>query len=458
MFDESNYAVPGSGDIYPSTACRERLEPLLKTAVASMVLYEDRDTMQWVMDPQRGDVVKEKGLFDHSVVNERFARMYFEGCESGDYVFKFNGTDYHLDTMYLNESSFVVSTQQKFGGDAREKESFMTIPSEVSSDCAAMESVIFWLYTGTLMVVKGITKEDCVFPESRGFSGDLLEVYKIAKFLGIGELTDLLVRDAVDIFGVDSNRIDAIRQLGFLLFKTQGQVGDVVDYSELFEKVCEVVIDRHAGLVVLFSHPFAFKRGTWEQLFYRDQKRLSLWGEVVDIFFLMFEVPEDEQDRAVKILVQRTIGKVLSKGTQHAALPLSKICGMLPGFNQVVDGVDLGLCFPQTKAMIALGQFPVVMPFKLLCKWRCMHSVLCLRVASYYNEFRGIETCGWMSSMIEKICDARWCNMSLRTFEAICSGARPKHGGMEMPVLYKTVLTLWRGFACSLITSKNPKP
>jgi hypothetical protein len=193
-------------------------------------------------------------------------------------------------------TSSSVQGQSTFGGPCVEKETSVTIPPEVSIDVAALQSVLFWTHTGRLMNVAGLNIEGVVQHKkipAIGYTGDLLQVYKIAKFLEIEQLATALLEDGIDIFTEQNLHEDIQRQLSGLLLASQHTDG-VVDWYPLYSAVCHCLASKYVGVAVLAIHPFAYTRHTWEMLWDLCAPHLCMWGDLVDLFFVLFETPETQ--------------------------------------------------------------------------------------------------------------------------------------------------------------------
>lgn len=87
----------------------------------------------------------------------------------------------------------------------------------------ALRTVVFYLYTGfiidlSLLDTKTMTSTEASRVEQ---SYDAYELYKIAEFLDIEPLTELLVSRGINIFGPRCSPNDCRQQLASLLFRAQ---------------------------------------------------------------------------------------------------------------------------------------------------------------------------------------------------------------------------------------------
>jgi hypothetical protein len=278
----------GYGDDLPTAVARRRLFSYLPLA------YSAPMAPSWVVSVERGDLLRKGSLFDLSGLERRFVDMFFSASVEGEYsiLFGANKVSFKMYGIFLRPSSLFCMGQSTFGGAVREVS--VTVPPEVSTDVSALQSVLFWVCTGRLMDIRDQNAEELMQHQTLppiGYLGDLLEVYKIAKFLEIEQLSSALLEDAVDIFTDQSVDTDVQCQLGGLLRASQKTDG-VVDWLPLYTAVCTILANKYLGVAVLTTHPFAYTRQTWEVLWDLCATQLSIWGDTVDLFFLLFETPE----------------------------------------------------------------------------------------------------------------------------------------------------------------------
>jgi hypothetical protein len=249
----------------------------------------------WVVNPERGDSIRHKSVFDLSGLDSRFVHMHFDAMNR-DYtvVFRVNVVPFQVYWVFFRAASLFCQGQSLFGGVDWAKETSVTVPPEVSTDVAALESVLFWVISGRLLDIHRLTATDVLekltFP-SIGYMGDLLEIYKIAKFLEMENLATALLDDAVDIFTDKSVHTDVQNQLGRLLRASQ-HVDGFVNWYPLYETVCLCLANKYQGVTILTTHPFAYTRHTWETMWHLCAKQMSSWGDLIDLFFVLFETPE----------------------------------------------------------------------------------------------------------------------------------------------------------------------
>jgi hypothetical protein len=227
----------------------------------------------WVVDVSRGDIISNhpQSIFANNL-QQTSVEMFFHATRSGAHII-------HLGGQQFQTGFAVISSD------------CVTIPSSVSVDAAALRSVLFWAYAKQLMYVEGKTIEDIMAQKdapSGGYLGDLVEVYKIAKFLKLDGLSSALVAQCVNIFPTQNNPEKVSRQLGLLLRVSQGDCSEI-DWTDLYEAVCSTIIDKYAGVPILATQPFAYNRRTWEKLWAMSPTTLYMWGDLVDLFWWLFD-------------------------------------------------------------------------------------------------------------------------------------------------------------------------
>lgn len=108
-------------------------------------------------------------------------------------------------------------------------------------------------------------------------SYDVYDLYKIASFMMIPSLTDVLVRKGIDVFGPRCDARDCRLQLASLLFRAQGD-GVLMDgVIKAIRSVC-----RSPGILLVY--PMMYKRETWDAVMLATKQSFmlcpgeSLWG------------------------------------------------------------------------------------------------------------------------------------------------------------------------------------
>jgi hypothetical protein len=233
--------------------------------------------------------------------------------------------------------------------------------------------------------------------------------------LDVGVLTEALEKDAIDLYGKTSDRREIIMHFGMLLEFSQSN--DFVDLTALHSEVCTVIAERYAGVMILLTAPFVFKRRTWEALFYRSRKTFTLWGDVVDVFFHLFETPPETRATIALAIANRSAGE-----TSTTFLAACRGTIAYKALESVNLGLDLGLFHGPFETHSKLLMYPT--------SWMCIGMInafniqsesftLCcaMRLHIYMVDFfKPGETRGWVCELIEHLCTVRPRNFTLAQF------------------------------------------
>jgi hypothetical protein len=286
----------------PEPECDTR-KTQLPSAITTLKLQEifkahgvcsNEEEIRWTINMARGDSYSRADeILPLTCLDQYMATLVHGENATTDYTIKYTGGDQSVHMMvFAIASEFAVSQNsfaRKNGGIGKGTRECV-IPPSVCKDPAAIACFIFYMYTGMLVDVFECSRIEILTKTSlyRVNTGrvDLFDVYKLSKFLEVDKLSQMLIEDAVMIFG-NTPPSAVQKQFAYLLMVSQSH--DDVDVSQLHEKVLSCLTTNYVGVPVLMCRPLDFYRGTWDELIRRNARYSFLFGTVLSMYHFVWE-------------------------------------------------------------------------------------------------------------------------------------------------------------------------